>query len=121
MIGGHHHGLIPGYGAHRRECVHRLGPGRAGNGVHAECGHAPGGKGLYEIRIGQRGQEGDQGRAGLEEVQLSVVWPVHLEDKLRLPIEAASIGNDRCPGGRVGVIADEGSLAGAGLDQHRDP
>ncbi len=146
-VGGHEDGLVAGDGGLRGEDVHRLGAGRARDGVHAERRDVSRGELTDQIDVCHGLQERDDGRAGAEQSSLVCVRLLHFDDDLSIE-RLGGVGDDGGAGGDVGVVAvsrgqtratfhldddtagrepldrvgchRDASLAGSGLARHAD-
>jgi hypothetical protein len=125
-VRGEQHGLVAGHRGHRRQHVHALGAGDAGNQFQGEAGDALRGEVVGGLWGAERVSHPDDDLAGPE--GLGVLAPADRVGSRRPDLQQAiGLGEDVRPRGahrgplrNVLIIGEAGGRARAGLDDHRD-
>jgi hypothetical protein len=106
--------FVAGNGGLRGEDVHRLGTGRARDGIHAERRDVARGELTDQVDVCHRLQERDDSHARAEQSSLTLVWFLNLDDDLGVE-RFGGVGNDGCAGCHIGVVVVSRSQTGAAL------
>ena len=116
MVGREQHGAIPGDGALRRQRVHRLGAGDAGDGLHGEGRDARGRERPRRVGVGEGVEEADQDRSAREALDFRLLGRADNGHDLAAPGVA-----DRGSGLLERGVRDVRAIARAGLDHKVEP